>query len=101
VSIGSSLKIKELDVTAEAEVESQSKYWIHQNFDEREISMDKLLEQSLHTLLAREGLEPRAGDLQEFARIIELYVETLKTLHSVNLDAEEVAGVFRPEWVGK
>jgi hypothetical protein len=63
--------------------------------------MDKVLEQSLHAILAREGLEPREGDLQEFARIIELYAETLKTLHSVDLDAEEVAGVFRPEWVGK
>jgi hypothetical protein len=63
--------------------------------------MEKVLEQSLHALLAREGLEPREGDLQEFARIIELYAENLRTLHSVNLDAEEVAGVFRPEWVGK
>ena len=56
--------------------------------------MEKVLDQCLHALLAREGLEPREGDLQEFARIIELYVENLKTLHSVNLDAEEVAGVF-------
>lgn len=63
--------------------------------------MDKVVEQSLNALLAREGLEPRHGDLQEFARIIELYVETLKTLHSVDLGAEEVAGVFRPEWTSK
>jgi hypothetical protein len=63
--------------------------------------MDKLIEQSLNALLAREGLEPRAGDLEEFAKIIELYMENLKTLHSVDLDAEEVAGVFRPEWTGK
>ena len=63
--------------------------------------MDKALEQTLNALLAREGLEPREGDLQEFARIIELYAATLKTLHSVNLDSEEVAGVFRPEWVSQ
>lgn len=63
--------------------------------------MDKLIEQSLNALLAREGLEPRAGDLEEFAKIIELYIENLKTLHSVDLGAEEVAGVFRPEWTGK
>ncbi len=63
--------------------------------------MDKLIEQSLNALLAREGLEPRAGDLEEFAKIIELYIGNLKTLHSVDLGAEEVAGVFRPEWTGK
>jgi hypothetical protein len=63
--------------------------------------MDKLIEQSLHALLAREGLEPKEGDLQEFAKIIELYIENLKTLNSVDLGAEEVAGVFRPEWTGK
>jgi hypothetical protein len=63
--------------------------------------MDKLIEQSLRALLAREGLEPKEGDLQEFAKIIELYMENLKTLNSVDLGAEEVAGVFRPEWTGK
>jgi hypothetical protein len=63
--------------------------------------MDKLIEQSLNALLAREGLEPKAGDLEEFTKIIELYMNTLKTLHSVNLGDEEVAGVFRPEWTAK
>jgi hypothetical protein len=59
--------------------------------------MDKLLEQSLTALLAREGLAPKEGDLQEFAQIIELYMSTLKTLHSVSLGAEEPAPVFKPE----
>jgi hypothetical protein len=63
--------------------------------------MDKLIEQSLNALLAREGLEPKEGDLAEFAKIIELYMGNLKTLHSVDLGAEEVAGVFHPEWTGK
>ena len=63
--------------------------------------MDKIIEQSLMAQLAREGLEPRPGDLEEFAKIIELYLENLKTLHSVNLGAEELAPVFRPEWTGK
>ena len=36
-----------------------------------------------------------------FAKIIELYMENLKQLHSVNLGAEELAPVFRPEWTGK
>ncbi len=63
--------------------------------------MEKIIEQSLIAQLARENLEPRPGDLEEFAKIIELYLDNLKTLHSVNLGAEELAPVFRPEWTGK
>ena len=63
--------------------------------------MDKNIEQSLVAQLARENLEPRPGDLEEFAKIIELYLDNLKTLHSVNLGSEELAPVFRPEWTGK
>jgi hypothetical protein len=63
--------------------------------------MDKLIEQSLTALLAREGVEPKAGDLEQFSEIIELYLSTLKTLHSINLGAEELAPVFRPEWTKK
>jgi hypothetical protein len=63
--------------------------------------MEKIIEQSLIAQLARENLEPRPGDLEEFAKIIELYLDNLKTLHSVNLSAEELAPVFRPEWTGK
>ena len=66
-----------------------------------ETTVDKTIEQSLMAQLARENLEPRAGDLEEFAKIIELYLDNLKTLHSVNLGAEELAPVFRPEWTGK
>ena len=63
--------------------------------------MDKLIEQSLTALLAREGLEPRDGDLEQFSKIIDLYVNNLKQLHSVNLGAEELGPVFRPEWTRK
>jgi hypothetical protein len=63
--------------------------------------MDKVIEQSLMAQLAREGLESRPGDLEEFAKIIELYLGNLKTLHSVNLGSEELAPVFRPDWAGK
>jgi hypothetical protein len=63
--------------------------------------MEKIIEQSLMAQLARENLEPRPGDLEEFAKIIELYLDNLKTLHSVNLGAEELGPVFRPEWRGK
>jgi hypothetical protein len=63
--------------------------------------MEKIIEQSLMAQLAREGLEAQPGDLEEFAKIIELYLDNLKTLHSVSLGAEELAPVFRPEWTGK
>ncbi len=63
--------------------------------------MDKLIEQSLMALLAREGLQPKAGDLKEFERIIELYMDNLNQLHSIDLGAEEIGPVFRPEWTGK
>jgi hypothetical protein len=60
--------------------------------------MDKLIEENLKAVLAREGLEAKAGDLEQFSDIIDLYIGTLKTLHSVNLGAEEMAPVFHPEW---
>jgi len=63
--------------------------------------MDKLIEQSLTASLAREGLQPKDGDLEQFSKIIELYVENLKQLHSINLGADELGPVFRPEWTGK
>jgi hypothetical protein len=63
--------------------------------------MEKLIEQSLMALLAREGLDPKDGDLEQFAKIIELYMQNLKQLHSVNLGAEELGPVFRPEWTNK
>jgi hypothetical protein len=63
--------------------------------------MDKVIEQSLTAALAREGLQPKEGDLKEFEKIIELYVGNLKQLHSINLGADEIAPVFRPEWTGK
>jgi hypothetical protein len=63
--------------------------------------MDELIEQTLATLLAREGLEPRADDLHELAKIIELYLGNLETLRALDLGAEELAPVFHPEWSGK
>ena len=43
-------------------------------------------------------VDKREGDLQQFSEIIERYMSTLKTLHSVDLGAEELGPVFRPEW---
>ena len=63
--------------------------------------MDKLIEQNLKAVLAREGLEAKAGDLEQFSDIIDLYMATLKTLHSVNLGSDEIAPVFHPEWTKK
>jgi hypothetical protein len=63
--------------------------------------MDKLIEQNLKAVLAREGLEAKTGDLEQFSDIIDLYMATLKTLHSVNLGSDEIAPVFHPEWNSK
>jgi len=60
--------------------------------------MDKLIEANLMAVLRREGLEPQSGDLEQFSEIIELYMENLCQLHSVNLGSEELGPVFRPEW---
>jgi len=62
--------------------------------------MDKLIEANLLAVLKREGLEPKAGDLEQFGEIIELYIGNLKQLHSINLGAEELGPVFRPDWTG-
>jgi hypothetical protein len=63
--------------------------------------MKKLVEQNLKAVLEREGLQPKPGDLEQFSEIIDLYMGNLKQLHSVNLGAEELGPVFRPEWTGK
>jgi hypothetical protein len=63
--------------------------------------MDPRTEQLLAALLAREGLEPRPGDLEAFAEIIELYVGNLQTLRALDLGDEEIAPVFHPEWTGR
>jgi hypothetical protein len=63
--------------------------------------VDKLIEDNLLAVLKREGLQPKDGDLELFAKIIELYVENLKQLHSVNLGSEVLGPVFHPDWTGK
>jgi hypothetical protein len=63
--------------------------------------MNKLIEENLLAVLKREGLDPKPGDLEQFSSIIELYMENLKQLHAVNLGADELGPVFRPEWTGK
>lgn len=60
--------------------------------------MDKSLEESLRVLLAKEGLEPKEGDLERFGSLLEQYVATLKALRSVDVGQEEIAGTFHPEW---
>ena len=63
--------------------------------------MNRVIEENLIAVLKREGLEAKPSDLEQFSEIIELYMENLKQLHSINLGAEELGPVFRPEWSGK
>lgn len=63
--------------------------------------MEKLTEQTLAALLAQAGLEPKEGDLERFAKLINMYIASLKALHSVDLRDEEIAPTFHPEWSSK
>ncbi|HZD39472.1 MAG TPA: hypothetical protein VE131_02045 [Terriglobales bacterium] len=60
--------------------------------------MDKSLEQLIGLLLAREGLEPKEGDLERFGPLLETFAATLKSLREVDVGTEELAGTFHPEW---
>ncbi len=60
--------------------------------------MEKLTEQSLTALLVRGGLEAKEGDLERFGQLIDMYMASLKALHSVDLGGEEIAPTFHPEW---
>jgi hypothetical protein len=60
--------------------------------------MDKSLEQLVLALLAKEGLEAREGDLEQFGSLLEEYAATLKSLREVDVGTEEIAGTFHPEW---
>jgi hypothetical protein len=60
--------------------------------------MDSKLAQTLAVLLEKEELEPKDGDLERFGPLLEQYVATLKTLRSVDVGEEEIAGTFNPEW---
>jgi hypothetical protein len=60
--------------------------------------MDSKLAQALVVLLDKEGLEPKDGDLERFASLLEQYMATLEMLRSVNVGEEEIAGTFHPEW---
>jgi len=59
--------------------------------------MEKNLEAMLRVLLAKEGLEPKEGDLENFSPLLETYVATLKRLRAVDVGVEEIAGTFHPE----
>ena len=59
--------------------------------------MEKTIERSLTALLNQFGLEGKEGDLDRFGDVLETYVASLKALHSVDLDDEEIAPTFDPQ----
>lgn len=63
--------------------------------------MEKSTEGTLAALLVQAGLEPREGDLEHFGQLIDTYMASLRTLHSVELGDEEIAPTFHPEWGAK
>lgn len=58
--------------------------------------MDKQTEQTLKSLLAHHGLEPKEGDLEAFGDVLDTFVSSLKSLHAIDLAGEEVAPTFDP-----
>ncbi len=48
-------------------------------------------------LLERAGLERPQSGMERLEPVIEKYMQSLKVLHSINLDDEEVAPCFQPE----
>ena len=59
--------------------------------------MEKTLENTVRVLLAKEGLDPKEGDLEKFGPLLEKYVATLALLRTVDVGSEEIAGTFHPE----
>jgi len=53
----------------------------------------------LTTLLTNAGLDPTSTDKEKLLPILEIYLERLKFLHSINLDNEEVSGEFDPQGI--
>ena len=49
-------------------------------------------------LLRQAGIEPDEKDMKAFRPLLDLYMERLKFLHSVDLHDEEIAPSFHPEW---
>ena len=58
--------------------------------------MEKLTEKTLAAVLAQAGLEPKEGDLERFGKLIDIYMASLKALHSVDVGDEEIAPTFDP-----
>jgi len=59
--------------------------------------MDTVNEEEVAALLGRAGITPTPADRRQLQGIWEKYLERLKTLHTADLDDEEVAGYFLPE----
>ncbi len=49
-------------------------------------------------LLGRAGLRPTQREIDDLASFLERYQERLQQLHAIDVDNEEVAGVFSPRW---
>lgn len=61
--------------------------------------MENMPEEGLRLLLERAGLELSQVEIERLRPLYEEYLRRLKVLHSVDLQDEEVAGVFIPSLV--
>ncbi len=63
-----------------------------------EVETTEAISDPLVLLLRQAGIEPDEKDMERFRPLLELYLERLKFLHSVDLHDEEIAPSFHPEW---
>jgi hypothetical protein len=60
--------------------------------------MDTPLTAVIGRLLDRAGLKPTQHEIDDLASFLEGYQERLQQLHAIDVENEEVAGVFSPRW---
>ncbi len=60
--------------------------------------MQRISEELFNVLLQRAGLEIPQGERGKLKAFYDQYILQLKTLHMADVEDEEVAGVFSPQW---
>ncbi len=60
--------------------------------------MEKQTTEQLKVLLARSGLQPSPEDIERTRDLYERFAPKLKLLDSPEVEGEEVAGLFMPNW---
>lgn len=60
--------------------------------------METLTPEAFEALLKRAGLDPTEQDKEKLRALFESFLPRLEALHAADLDDEEVASIFTPQW---